>query len=83
MDRVFETMPVVAKEFWDETKLGLPPHQRGVAPGMIKTFRALLYADDTLLCEEHVDKAETLLWAVEEVSRVFGRTLNGNVSKCR
>ena len=42
----------------------------------MKTFRALLYVDDTLLCEEHVGKVESLLWAVEDVSRVFGLKLN-------
>ena len=49
MDRIFEIIPYVAKEHWDELKIALPEHQRGAVAGTLKTFRALLYADDTLL----------------------------------
>ena len=76
MDRIFEIIPYIAKEHWDEIKMELPPHMRGSVPGMLKTFKALLYADDTLLCEEHVEKMEALLWAVEDVSGTFGLKLN-------
>ena len=56
MDRIFEVIPYVAKEYWDDLKVGLPEALRGGVPGTTKTFRALLYADDSLLCEEHIEK---------------------------
>ena len=44
--------------------------------GLTKSFRALLYADDTLLCEDSEGAMQALLWAVEDVSGVFDLTLN-------
>ena len=44
------------------------------------SFQALLYADDTLLCEDNEEKMNALLIAIEEVSEAFG--LNLNKDKC-
>lgn len=41
-----------------------------------KSFCTLLYAADTVLCENSEKESRTLLWAVEEVSGVFGIILN-------
>ena len=40
----------------------------------------LLYADDTLICNEDEDTTESILWAIEEISGAFG--LNLNEGKC-
>ena len=48
----------------------------GTSQGLTKSFRALLYADDTLLCEDSEGAMQALLWAVEDVSGVFDLTLN-------
>ena len=53
----------------------------GTSQGLTKSFRALLYADDTLLCEDSEGAMQALLWAVEDVSGVFG--LNLNKGKCQ
>ena len=44
--------------------------------GRVKSFCALLYADDTLLFENTEKETQALLWAVEEVSGIFGLLLN-------
>ena len=40
------------------------------------SFSSLLYADDTFLCEHQEEIMESLLWAIEDISEVFGLKLN-------
>ena len=54
---------------------------KGRKEGITLTFQALLYADDTLLCEDNERRMEILLWAIEQASEAFG--LNFNKEKCQ
>ena len=44
--------------------------------GVAKSFNALLYADDTLLCDNTDKETQALLRVVEEISRVYGLGLH-------
>jgi hypothetical protein len=70
MDRIFEIIPHIAGQH--KTKMKIMQGN----PGIKKSFSALLYADDTLLCENTENENQALLWAVEEVLGVFGLMLN-------
>lgn len=50
--------------------------QRNIVEGIVKTFNAILYADDTMLCRNSEKENQALPWAVEEVSEIFGLALN-------
>ena len=76
MDRLFAVIPKITERLSKELKL--PP---GREEGFRLSFQALLYADDTLLCEDNEEKMRTLLLAIEEVSEAFGLRLNKD--KCQ
>ena len=71
MGRIFEIIPQMTQGHKKKMRI-----QRRKQTGIIKSFTTLLYADDTLLCDNTEKETQTLLWAVEEVSEVFGLRLN-------
>ena len=76
MDRIFKVIPTIAKQSGSRMRI-----QKRKQEGVVKSFNALLYADDTLLCDNTEKETQALLWAVEEVSEMFG--LNLNKKKCQ
>ena len=76
MDRLFDLIPHFAEE--KQKKMKLPTKRK---PNMNLSFSSLLYADDTLLCEEEEQIMESLLWSIEDISEIFG--LNLNEGKCQ
>ncbi len=80
MDSAFGAIPHVAETHMRNVKLK-GREAIGTSQGLTKSFRALRYADDTLLCEDSEGAMQALLWAVEDVSGVFG--LNLNKGKCQ
>ena len=70
MDRIFAIIPQIAQ---GHNKMRT---QKKRQEGVVKSFAALLYADDTLLCDNTEKETQALLWAVEEVSGIFGLKLN-------
>ena len=71
MDRIFEMIPVIAKDY--ERSMKTPKVKK---PSMKLSFMSLLYADDTLLGVNQEEITESLLWAIEDISGVFGLKLN-------
>lgn len=71
LDRVFQAIPSIAREHKNKVRI-----RRRTPEGVTKSFCALLYADDTLLCDNAGKETQALLWAVEEVSCIFGLRLN-------
>ena len=83
MDRLFDGLPNSAEEHLDKISM-----ENLTQPDINKSRRrpnqeelnlsceALLYADDTMLCPGNEDKAEALIWAIEDVSAFFGLKLN-------
>ena len=71
MDRIFEIIPQIAQGHKNKMRI-----QKKRQEGVVKSFAALLYADDTLLCDNTEKETQALLWAVEEVSGIFGLKLN-------
>ena len=71
MDRIFEAIPHIAAQHKLKMRIS-----KSSVEGIVKSFNAILYADDTLLCANSEKENQALLWAVEEVSETFGLALN-------
>ena len=59
MDRIFNVIPDIGRGHQSKMRI-----QKRKQEGVVKSFNALLYADDTLLCDNTDKETQALRWAV-------------------